>query len=241
MPTLPPALVDDRRGIHDQRLAGRRVRTQCRHAGGQSRGHAQVPATSMQRGDLDCLLRRTCRFVDHTRIAIHLSSNSDRPSSNRGFDLPHADSATHPALERTGTAVDSGAAPASMRASTPQPRRVVRRVLPHLAGSPLPVPQPGFAAAPLSMKSRSPFVVWTGSSSPVADSDFSSRKDGSGFATHNHHPKALVVHGIHQLSPPLKVDGYAKVVVAVARDTRRHVWRADRATAITSQEWSVSH
>jgi hypothetical protein len=46
--------------------------------------------------------------------------------------------------------------------------------------------------------------------------------------------EALEVHGIHQASPFIEGWRYAEVVTAVTRDTRRHVWRADRAIAITS-------
>jgi hypothetical protein len=46
--------------------------------------------------------------------------------------------------------------------------------------------------------------------------------------------EALEAHGIHQASPSLKGWRYAEVVIAVTRDTRRPVWRADRAIAITS-------
>jgi hypothetical protein len=40
--------------------------------------------------------------------------------------------------------------------------------------------------------------------------------------------------GFINVSFPLKGWRYAEVVIAVTRDTRRHVWRADRAIAITS-------
>ena len=46
--------------------------------------------------------------------------------------------------------------------------------------------------------------------------------------------------GFINVSFPLKGWRYAEVVIAVTRDTRRHVWRADRAIAITSHEWSMS-
>jgi hypothetical protein len=123
MPTLAPALVGDHRGLHDQRLAGRRVRSQCRDAVEQSRPLAQVPATSMQRGDLDGLLRRTRRLGDHTCIAIHMCSNSlaetgPAEQHSRVRLAPRRFCST-PTLEERVRAVDSAAAPASTRAEDP--------------------------------------------------------------------------------------------------------------------------